>query len=205
MAIESTRDRIFKEAVLLFAAKGYHGTSMRDLASAAGIKESSLYNHFKGKEAILDAVLEYQLDGFTGAMEAIEKAKDRIDLLTDPVEFWMAGAAVFMGSLPPLNEQVSRILINEMFLNEKCRTFYLDRMRPIQKSLTETILTVMDRKGMIRKCDIKMKAEQYVYFLEGIRIEHVLMMMNGSSEEELNAHMMAHLSLFIDGLRKYDY
>ena len=73
----STKDRIFSSAVRLFAEKGYHGTSIRDLASEAGIKESSVYNHYKGKEAILDAVLDYQLEGFTAAIETIDKSNCR--------------------------------------------------------------------------------------------------------------------------------
>ncbi|MEV0810436.1 TetR/AcrR family transcriptional regulator [Micromonospora sp. NPDC050200] len=53
---EPTRDRIVLAASQLFAEHGYHGTSMRDIAAAAGIRPASLYNHFPGKEDILLAV-----------------------------------------------------------------------------------------------------------------------------------------------------
>jgi AcrR family transcriptional regulator len=53
-----TRERILDVAEALFAERGFAGTSVRDIASAAGLTAASLYNHFEGKEALYDAVLE---------------------------------------------------------------------------------------------------------------------------------------------------
>ena len=52
-----TRERILTEALNLFAQSGYGGASMRELARRVGIRESSLYNHFSGKAAILEAIV----------------------------------------------------------------------------------------------------------------------------------------------------
>ena len=41
----------------LFAESGYGGASMRELARRVGVRESSLYNHFTGKAAILEAIV----------------------------------------------------------------------------------------------------------------------------------------------------
>ncbi|MBN2659227.1 MAG: helix-turn-helix transcriptional regulator [Spirochaetales bacterium] len=199
---ETTKEKIFREAVNLFAAKGYHGTSMRELAAAAGIKESSVYNHFKGKEAILDAILDYQMSGFNGAGDALDELKGPLDTISDPVQFWLAGASLFLTRLPPLNREISRILINEMYLIDKCRTFYLHILRPVKKNLTATILSVMRDKKMIKDCDIEKTAEQYVYFLEGMGIEHNLMMMEGVSQDEINKRTLEQVSLFIERLKK---
>lgn len=54
----NTRERIACEALTLFSAKGYSAVSVRDIARAAGIKESSIYNHYKGKQAIFDELVE---------------------------------------------------------------------------------------------------------------------------------------------------
>lgn len=52
-----TRARILQAGLDLFGASGYHATSIRDIASAAGIRSASLYSHFASKEAILAALV----------------------------------------------------------------------------------------------------------------------------------------------------
>jgi AcrR family transcriptional regulator len=53
----SRRDEILEIAVGLFASRGYHGVSMDDIGSAAGVTGPALYHHFAGKEAMLVAAL----------------------------------------------------------------------------------------------------------------------------------------------------
>jgi AcrR family transcriptional regulator len=53
-----TRELILDTAERLFAARGVDGVAVRDLAAEMGITASSLYNHFPGKQALYDAVIE---------------------------------------------------------------------------------------------------------------------------------------------------
>lgn len=53
-----TRELILDTAERLFAARGVEGVAVRHLAREMGITASSLYNHFPGKQALYDAVLE---------------------------------------------------------------------------------------------------------------------------------------------------
>jgi AcrR family transcriptional regulator len=53
-----TRQRILAAAIELFAANGYAGTSVRDIAEAVGMTKAALYYHFSSKEEILEAVTE---------------------------------------------------------------------------------------------------------------------------------------------------
>lgn len=52
-----TREHIIDTAFDLFITKGYHGTSMRNIADAAGLAVSGMYNHFSNKEAIFEAII----------------------------------------------------------------------------------------------------------------------------------------------------
>lgn len=58
MKQEDTRQKIMNKALELFSARGYDSVSVGEIASAVGIKAPSLYNHFSGKQAIFDAIVE---------------------------------------------------------------------------------------------------------------------------------------------------
>lgn len=69
---DGTRRRIYEQALILFADRGYHGVSMRDIAQACGIKASSIYAHLPSKEQLLyDLILmahEEHRDGIRDAL-----------------------------------------------------------------------------------------------------------------------------------------
>ncbi len=52
-----TRQAILDAALKLFAENGYYGTSLRDIATAVGVRESALYHYFPGKEARFEALI----------------------------------------------------------------------------------------------------------------------------------------------------
>ena len=54
----STKEKILETALTLFAENGYNGTSMEQIAQDVGIKAPSLYKHFKGKEDILNTLID---------------------------------------------------------------------------------------------------------------------------------------------------
>ena len=54
----TTKERIIEEALTLFAEKGYQGTSVKNIADAVGIKDSSLYKHYKSKQEIFDTIVQ---------------------------------------------------------------------------------------------------------------------------------------------------
>ena len=71
----STRDRILREAARLFAEKGYYGTSTREIAAAAEIRQPSVFHHFPTKDAIMLALIDINLDEPT-AMAQREAASE---------------------------------------------------------------------------------------------------------------------------------
>ncbi len=69
-----TRDRILDVSEALFAARGFAGTAVRDIARAAELTPASLYNHFEGKQALYEAVLER---GVRPLFHVLQKFADR--------------------------------------------------------------------------------------------------------------------------------
>lgn len=84
---EQTRRHILATAAELFAIKGFYGTSVADLAEAAGLTKGALYHHFKNKDALFFAVIESVRETWEKAVVpgvlAHQHALDRIGTLID--------------------------------------------------------------------------------------------------------------------------
>lgn len=59
-----TRERILRAAIELFGSRGFESTSMKDLASAAGVQAPAIYNHFASKEDVLVAASTWAMQDF---------------------------------------------------------------------------------------------------------------------------------------------
>tara|TARA_R110000823_G_scaffold119998_5_gene244298 strand:- start:25623 stop:26249 length:627 start_codon:yes stop_codon:yes gene_type:complete len=81
----TTADRILDAAEDLFAEKGYSATSLGDVADRVGIRSPSLYNHFKNKEALYQAVLERLLTEFSAPLAELENGP----VTNQRVFFWL--------------------------------------------------------------------------------------------------------------------
>jgi TetR/AcrR family transcriptional regulator, cholesterol catabolism regulator len=66
-----TRDRLAAEAARMFAQRGYHGTSISDLAVAVGIQKSSLYAHISHKSDLLADIALAGAAAFHAALDAL--------------------------------------------------------------------------------------------------------------------------------------
>jgi AcrR family transcriptional regulator len=67
----SRRRELTREAARLFAQKGYHGTSIGDIAEALGVQKGSLYAHIASKEDLLYETMREGADAFHAALDAI--------------------------------------------------------------------------------------------------------------------------------------
>jgi TetR/AcrR family transcriptional regulator, cholesterol catabolism regulator len=80
--IDTTEARIRREATELFYERGYHATSMRDIAARVGIKAGSLYNHFPGKQDLLLRIsLEATRELYGGAIARLDGIDDAEEAL----------------------------------------------------------------------------------------------------------------------------
>ncbi len=64
-----TVESLLSVAVEVFIVRGYDGTSMEDLARAAGITKSSIYHHVVGKEELLRLSVTRALDGLFAVLD----------------------------------------------------------------------------------------------------------------------------------------
>jgi len=87
-----TDERIVAVATKLFYEKGYHSTTLREIAAGVNIKAGSVYNHFSSKQELLMHIVwtttKDMLDGAVERLEGVEGSEERLRVfLTWHVEF----------------------------------------------------------------------------------------------------------------------
>src|SRR3954468_16019057 len=81
--MSARRSQLTREAARLFAEKGYHGTSIGDLAKSMGVQKASLYAHISSKQDLLYETMREGAEAFHGALDSIPDelpATDKIRL-----------------------------------------------------------------------------------------------------------------------------
>ncbi len=68
---EHQRQQAIRSAAAVFAEKGFHGASTRDIAERMGIKQGSLYYYFRSKEEALGEVCLYGIQDYVERMKTI--------------------------------------------------------------------------------------------------------------------------------------
>src|SRR3954469_15366404 len=70
-AMSARREELTRTAARLFAERGYHGTSLADVAEALGIQKASLYHHIESKEDLLWEVAWGGAEAFHAALDSV--------------------------------------------------------------------------------------------------------------------------------------
>ena len=107
----------------LFAYKGYHSTSMREIARELGMNQSSLYHYFKSKEDILFKLMNQAVDSALATMEEICAAdllpQDKLNRILRFYTLYYAG-----------DQERLILLVNEQnSLSDEHRHILLDKER----------------------------------------------------------------------------
>jgi AcrR family transcriptional regulator len=147
---QRTRQAILDAALDLFAAKGYFGTSLRDVATAVGVRESALYNYFAGKAALFDALLD--------AHQATKN--ERLAPLADgPIKdgrtlLLQLAQSTLDSYVEPREEKLFRILMSDgIRLAKEGRLNLHERMGHGRERMLD-IMSRLIREGWLRKADV---------------------------------------------------
>ena len=88
-----TRNEILDAAAQIFSQKGYHGTSMQDIALAVNLQKASLYHHVSSKQEILFDLLNRGLDIL------ISRVEEAIDDPGPPDELLRKATCAYLSTL----------------------------------------------------------------------------------------------------------
>ena len=171
-----TRTRILQAAQRLFAAKGFEGTTSRDLAQIAGVAEGTLFRHFANKKAIL---VEVATSGWVDILT---------DLLTELSEMgsYKAVAQVMRRRMCNLqkNADIMRVCFMEVQfhpdLRDRIQTEIIEKMTEVVEAFFQTAID----KGIYRQMDAKLGAKVFLglFAIAGFS-DHTLINPNASPQE----------------------
>jgi AcrR family transcriptional regulator len=79
--MSARRQELARQAARLFAEKGFHGTSMEDVASAIGVQKPSLYEYVSSKQDLLYETMRDGAQAFHAALDSIDERLPAVEKL----------------------------------------------------------------------------------------------------------------------------
>ncbi len=154
----TTKERILEEALTLFAQYGYDGTGVDLIAKRVGIKGPSLYKHFKGKEDILNTLIdnaEVRYEDYFGSEKHIGKIPQSKE---EFIRTTMGRIAFTMKD--PMIQKIRKFLVQEQFRNDRLAEITTrHQLEGVQRMYTIIIEAMMD-KGLFDKDDPELLATE---------------------------------------------
>ena len=139
-------EEIYRVIARLFACRGYHSTSMREIARELGMNQSSLYHYFRSKQDILFTLMNDAMDDVLAILEEISS--------TDPLpEDRLNRVLAFYTQYYAGDQERLILLINEMnSLNEEYRSILMGKQRQYVQ-LIKSILEELASQDKIKQID----------------------------------------------------
>jgi len=193
-----TKEKILDIALELFSTKGYKATTVRDIAGEIGIKQSALYNHFKNK----DEILETLISNLTSS--AIATIFDNTEKLTkkNPKSMLMGIATTFkLLSFDGKNEALYRLLMQELFRNEKVRSIYNEKFyQENVKKLSGILFNLMQEEKIISS-DPLLLAHEFFSPLFFYQMQVIILKLDKKSTSSVVSMFEKHVNLFWDNIK----
>jgi len=131
----ASRERLASAATKAFAERGFHATTTRDIAAAAGMSPAAVYVHHSSKEELLHSISE------RGHQVSLQLVRDAVDASTDPRE-QVAGAIRAMSQNHAEHHVVSRVVNYEL---GALSAEHHEQILGMRQELSATLQAVVDR------------------------------------------------------------
>ena len=161
MEEKNTRELILQEALTMFAEKGYAALSMRDLASAVGIRVSSIYHHFSSKQEIFDALIQRANDMKDSLQTVFINAFSKTETVEQEA-FVQAGVFFLTGYLQ--NPQIApllKVLECERLHNKEADRAWHDLVIVAPLAHEANIFMALKKRGEIGEESVEDLAAEY--------------------------------------------
>jgi len=164
----NTKQKIQQTALDLFSQKGYSAVSIRDIAKVVGIKESTIYYHFKNKQDIFQTLL-IEVQEITNQMTLLFDNRFKEISRVEEEAFIKVGYGVLEGFLLDtyINKFIHMLMI-EQYVNEEAAMLYQDILFNAPLKQNAQVFQMMMNKGYFKQEDANRLAVEYyglIYFI----------------------------------------
>ena len=194
---KNTKDKIFETALDLFSQKGYSAVSIREITRTVGIKESSLYNHFKNKEQILESILTHFRTDFSKTMPPLEALDEILNNSTTDA-FFKAGHRNFKTYMENVHAQkMWRVLQVEQFREPMARDIILNDFFQSTIDFLEIVFKKLIEMKRIKPVDPRLLAVEYQYPAFSLLAEYNILKFDGKDTTEVERRLDQHIDFFL--------
>ena len=141
------RSDIIQAAAQIIREKGYHGTSMQDIADAVQLQKASIYHHVTNKQDILFTILEQALDLLITDMQAV------MDSDHNPEEKLRSAMHAYIGRLTEDADLATVLLLEHRSLEDRMRRRH-NRRRDRYEILWRELIQEGIDAGIFRPVDV---------------------------------------------------
>ncbi|MFD2212607.1 TetR/AcrR family transcriptional regulator [Metabacillus endolithicus] len=195
---KNTKDKIFETALDLFSQKGYSAVSIREITRTVGIKESSLYNHFKNKEQILESILTHFRTDFSKTMPPLEALDEILNNSTTDA-FFKAGHRNFKTYMENVHAQkMWRVLQVEQFREPMARDIILNDFFQSTIDFLEIVFKKLIEMKRIKPVDPRLLAVEYQYPAFSLLAEYNILKFDGKDTTEVERRLDQHIDFFLE-------
>ncbi len=194
-----TKAKILKTALKLFSSKGYKATTVRDIAGELGMKQSALYNHFKNKDEILETLIS---DLTSSAIVTLFDNKESQELHKQGKSLLMSIATTFkLLSFDGQNEALFKLMMQEMFRNERVREIYNEHFYQENVKKLSGIFFSMMQEEMIYSSDPLLLAHEFFSPLFFYQMQVSLLKLDKKSTSSVVSMFEKHVDFFWEKIK----
>ena len=141
------RQDILETAIELFSRQGFHRTSTRQLAQAAGVAEGTIFNYFGSKKDLLVAAMSQIIEDYFVQEPDLLPSAGTLDMLRQTFRTRLAQGLQH-------TERI-RFLLGELLMNQEMRQDYFEA---VVLRLTERVEGILEQRiaqGYLRPCNVR--------------------------------------------------
>lgn len=162
------REQILDAAVKVFAERGFHRSTIRDIARAAGVADGTIYNYFENKTALLLGILDPLNEREQPTAALMAAAPD--DVRGFFRHFFTQRLLAFEG--PKLD--ALRVVLSEVLVNADLRDLFVARIIGPAITLAEPALAQLVAAGKLRRLDVAVAMRAILATFLGVLTLHML-------------------------------